>query len=77
MSNEVNDKKVLLSDDELKQVAGGMSGVGNSDCSRIVTKDECSARVACEWKDGTCRMRIIPNAEGKTGEELDLLVPVI
>ena len=51
----MENKNVILSDDELKDVTGG-AGVcfSKSNCNMFNTKDACLQDVACAWVNDAC-----------------------
>ena len=53
MENEKN-VKVVLTDEELKEVAGGNMSQIAFHCSQIVSMNECTANTLCEWSNGAC-----------------------
>ncbi len=53
MENEKN-VKVVLTDEELKEVAGGNMSQMAFHCSQIVSMNECTANTLCEWSNGSC-----------------------
>ena len=54
MENENKDKKVILTDEELKEVAGGVQNSLTTTCSTQKTQLGCMKIIICEWKDGEC-----------------------
>ena len=58
MENEDKDKKVILTDEELKEVAGGTPIPGQNPvtttCPTQKTQLGCMKIIICEWKDGEC-----------------------
>ena len=53
MENE-NKDKVILTDEELKEVAGGVQNSLTTTCSTQKTLLGCMKIIICEWKDGEC-----------------------
>ena len=53
MENEKN-VKVVLTDEELKEVAGGNMSQMEFHCSHIGSMNECTANPLCEWANGAC-----------------------
>jgi hypothetical protein len=53
MENEKN-VKVVLTDEELKEVAGGNMSQMEFHCSQIGSMNECTANPLCEWANGAC-----------------------
>ena len=56
MENENKDKKVILTDEELKEVAGGidLSQAKALECARTTDVKECFEKKYCVWKDKKC-----------------------
>ena len=54
MENEDKDKKVILTDEELKEVAGGVQNSLTTTCSTQKTQLGCMKIIICQWKDGEC-----------------------
>jgi hypothetical protein len=58
MENENKDKNIILTDEELKEVAGGTPVPGQNSltttCSTQKTLLGCMKIIICEWKDGEC-----------------------
>jgi hypothetical protein len=54
MENENKDKNIILTDEELKEVAGGVQNSLTTTCSTQKTQLGCMKRIICEWKDGEC-----------------------
>ena len=54
MENENKDKKVILTDEELKEVAGGVQNSLTTTCSTQKTQLGCMKIIICQWKDGEC-----------------------
>ena len=51
----MENKNVVLSDDELKDVSGGAgSTFKNTKCSIYKTKEDCYKNVECAWVGDTC-----------------------
>lgn len=76
MENEVKNKKMVLSDDELQQVVGGTSSRRNSDRSIFMTKNECSTKSYGVWDSNACRLKEEED-ENTSNPSTRLLVPVI
>ena len=56
MENE--DKKEIISDEELKNVSGGDASFGAGIiCGRIRNAKECMKTNVCVWSDGVCKIR--------------------
>ena len=53
MENE-NKEKVILTDEELKEVAGGAAGYVPAGCARYLNSEECIKKSACRWSNGKC-----------------------
>ena len=56
MENENKDKNVILTDEELKKVAGGLSAPSEAldkACRKFNLKG-CLEKPFCMWKDGIC-----------------------
>ena len=53
MENENKDKKVLLTDEELKEVSGG-ARAGFAGCMRYLKGEECVKQTLCKWSNGKC-----------------------
>jgi hypothetical protein len=58
MENENKDIKVILTDEELKEVAGGTPIPGQNPVTTTCPKQKsqlgCMKIPVCEWKDGRC-----------------------
>ena len=54
MENENKDKNIILTDEQLKEVAGGVQNSLTTTCSTQKTQLGCMKRIICEWKDGEC-----------------------
>ena len=54
MENENKDKNIILTDEELKEVAGGVQNSLTTTCSTQKTQLGCMKIPVCEWKDGRC-----------------------
>ena len=54
MENENKDKNIILTDEELKEVAGGVQNSLTTTCSTQKTQLGCMKIIICEWKDGEC-----------------------
>ena len=54
MANENKDKNIILTDEELKEVAGGVQNSLTTTCSTQKTQLGCMKIPVCEWKDGRC-----------------------
>ena len=58
MENENKDKNIILTDEELKKVAGGAPIPGQNPvtttCPTQKTQLGCMKIPVCEWKDGRC-----------------------
>ena len=56
MENENKDKNIILTDDELKEVAGGAALWGNP-CERILNMKDCVEKKACKWVGNKCEVK--------------------
>ena len=58
MENENKDKNIILTDEELKEVAGGIPNAGQNllatTCLKQKTQLGCMKITICEWKNGEC-----------------------
>ena len=55
MENENKDKKTILTDEELKVVAGGASGSSQSEeCNRHKKPEDCIKIKYCQWHIAKC-----------------------
>ena len=58
MENENKDKNIILTDEELKEVAGGTPIPGQNSltttCLSQKTQLGCMKIIICQWKDGEC-----------------------
>ena len=54
MENENKDKNIILTDEELKEVAGGVQNSLTTTCLSQKTLLGCMKIIICEWKDGEC-----------------------
>ena len=54
MENENKDKNIILTDEELKEVAGGVQNSLTTTCSTQKTQLGCMKIIICQWKDGEC-----------------------
>ena len=52
--NKENKENIILTDEELKEVAGGVQNSLTTTCSTQKTQLGCMKRIICEWKDGEC-----------------------
>ena len=52
MENE-NKDKVILTDEELKKVAGG-ARAGSAGCMQYLNGEECVQQMLCNWSNGKC-----------------------
>lgn len=75
MENEVKNKKMVLSDDELQQVVGGTSSRRNSDRSIFMTKDEHPTKSYGVRDSNACHLK--EEEENTSNPSTRLLVPVI
>ena len=63
MENENKEKKVILTDEELKEVAGGvlplnpLEQVKLNECLKLNKHEECFKIKFCIWKDGKCVLK--------------------
>ena len=54
MENENKDKNIILTDEELKEVAGG-ARAGSAGCIRYLKSEECAKKSdRCRWSNGKC-----------------------
>ena len=64
MENENKDKNIILTDEQLKEVAGGAPVPGqnplNNPCPINKTQLGCMKFKICIWKDGKCISKFIP-----------------
>ena len=58
MENENKDKNIILTDEELKEVAGGIPNAGQNllatTCLTQKAQLGCMKIIICEWKNGEC-----------------------
>ena len=54
MENENKDKNIILTDEELQEVAGGVQNSLSTTCSTQKTQLGCMKIIICQWKDGEC-----------------------
>lgn len=58
MENENKDKNIILTDEELKEVAGGIPIAGQNllatTCLTQKAQLGCMKIIICEWKNGEC-----------------------
>ena len=56
MENENKDKNIILTDEELKEVAGGidLSRAKALECSTTTDVKKCFEKKYCVWRDGKC-----------------------
>ena len=54
MENENKDKNIILTDEELKEVAGGVQNSLTTTCSTQKTLLGCKKIIICQWKNGEC-----------------------
>jgi hypothetical protein len=54
MEKEIKDKNIILTDEELKEVAGGVQNSLTTTCSTQKTQLGCMKIIICQWKDGEC-----------------------
>ncbi|MBR5183686.1 MAG: hypothetical protein IKW15_04370 [Bacteroidales bacterium] len=47
-------EKEILSDDELKEVAGGSSYGKSGGCLKYLTPENCMNNTLCIWRNGKC-----------------------
>ena len=47
-------KMTNLTDEELKEVAGGAAGYLPAGCARYLKSEECIKKSACRWSNGKC-----------------------
>lgn len=52
----MDNNKVIVSDEELKEVTGGLNkNINvNTTCASIKTKEECEAIKGCQWSNAAC-----------------------
>ena len=56
MENE--DKKEIISDEELKNVSGGVATFGKGvTCGNIRNPKDCMMTNVCVWSNGICKIR--------------------
>ena len=64
MENENKDSIINLTDEELKEVAGGTFNKHGKaraqECSRTTDAKECFEKNYCVWKDGKCFPKGLP-----------------
>ena len=64
MENENKDKNIILTDEQLKEVAGGILNNNSQaralECSRTTDAKECFEKNYCVWKDGKCFPKGLP-----------------
>ena len=53
MENENKDKKILT-EEELKEVEGGILGQILLNCKTIIDPKICSGNMLCKWTNGKC-----------------------
>ena len=56
MEKEIKDKNIILTDEELKKVTGGLSAPSEAldkTCRKLNIK-VCPEKPFCMWKDGKC-----------------------
>ena len=53
MENENKDKKTILTDEQLKEVAGG-ARPGSAGCMQYLKGEECVQQMLCKWSNGKC-----------------------
>ena len=55
MENENKDKNIVLTDEELKEVTGGASGLSQSEeCNRHKKPEDCIKIKYCRWHIAKC-----------------------
>ena len=54
--NKENKENIILTDEELKEVAGGAVLWGNP-CERILNSKECVGKKACKWVGNKCEVK--------------------
>ena len=54
MENENKDKNIILTDEQLKEVAGGIHTPYSTTACKNYTKASCNRLPHCIWKDGRC-----------------------
>ena len=59
MENENKDKNIILTDEELKEVAGGAAPIAGQNllattCLTQKAQLGCMKIIICQWKDGEC-----------------------
>ena len=57
MENENKEKKVVLTDEELKEVEGGVMVQILLNCNTIPNPKICIANMLCKWTNGRCEDR--------------------
>ena len=62
MENENKDKNIILTDEQLKEVAGGAPAGQNlltTTCLKQKAQLGCMKIIICKWKDGKCVPKVI------------------
>ena len=54
MENENKDKNIILTDEELKEVAGGYGEDDTSSVCKQFNMRECAKHFFCKWENGKC-----------------------
>ena len=54
MENENKDKYIILTDEELKEVAGGYGEDYTSSVCKQFNMRECAKHFFCKWENGHC-----------------------
>ena len=57
MEKENKDKNIILTDEQLKEVAGG-ARAGSAGCIRYLNGEECVKQMLCKWSNGKCVSRL-------------------
>ena len=51
--NKENKENIILTDEELKEVAGG-ARAGSAGCMQYLKGEECVQQMLCKWSNGKC-----------------------
>ena len=54
--NKENKENIILTDEQLKEVAGGAALWGNP-CERILNMKDCVEKKACKWVGNKCEVK--------------------
>ena len=55
MENENKDKNIILTDEELKEVAGGYGEDYMASVCKQSNMRECAKHFFCKWENGRCK----------------------